>query len=133
MKYFGTVFFASLARNAVASPGPNIVDVCVVGAGPSGVQAAYTAEDRGFTTAIFEKNSYVGGKTKAVYKNNPKTPYMMGAGMFRNSFLSSSKVQMVDIWTHVAPIDMLWTQCIIWTTFTCETYLTNSMFRLFAL
>lgn len=85
MRRFGTLLFASLACPAVASHGHNAVDVCVVGAGPSGVQAAYTAAERGLTTAIFEKNSYVGGKTKAVYKNNPKTPYMMGAGMCHNN------------------------------------------------
>ena len=79
MKLFGSILLASLTSSVLASD-PDVVDICIVGAGPSGVQAAYTAAEQGYTTAIFEKNSYVGGKTKAVYKNNPETPYMMGAG-----------------------------------------------------
>ena len=38
------------------------VDICVIGAGPAGIQAAYSAEARGYSVAVFEKNSYVGGK-----------------------------------------------------------------------
>jgi len=62
--------------------GQDIVDVCIIGAGPSGVQAAYTAEKNGLTTALFEKNSYVGGKTKSVFTNNPNFPYFMGAALY---------------------------------------------------
>lgn len=57
------------------------VDVCVIGAGPSGVQAAYTAEEKGLTTALFEKNMYIGGKTKTVLTNSP-VPYAMGAALY---------------------------------------------------
>lgn len=53
------------------------VDVCVIGAGPSGVMAAYTAEGAGLTTALFEKNNFVGGKTKTVMVDGRVFP--MGA------------------------------------------------------
>jgi len=68
------------------------VDVCVIGAGPAGVQAAYTAEAEGLSVAIFEKNANVGGKTKAVFAGGSSTPYMMGAALHdaskSNSLLS---------------------------------------------
>ena len=57
------------------------VDICVIGAGPAGVQAAYTAEARGHTVAVFEKNTYIGGKTKAVLAGSSSQPYLMGAGL----------------------------------------------------
>jgi protoporphyrinogen oxidase len=39
------------------------VDICIISGGPSGIQAAYTAEESGYTVAVFEKENYVGGKT----------------------------------------------------------------------
>lgn len=61
------------------------VDVCVVGAGPAGVQAAYSAEAAGYTTAVFEKESWVGGRTKAVTDSNGGEQHIMGAAIHMSS------------------------------------------------
>jgi NAD(P)-binding Rossmann-like domain len=62
------------------------VDICVIGAGPSGIQAAYTAEAKGYSVAIFEKNNYVGGKTKRFdVVGDDLPPYMMGATLHTGS------------------------------------------------
>jgi NAD(P)-binding Rossmann-like domain len=57
----------------------DVVDICIIGAGPSGIQAAYTAEAKGYTVAVFEKEDYVGGKTKSIEVENAPRPYFVGA------------------------------------------------------
>jgi hypothetical protein len=57
------------------------LDVCIIGAGPAGIQAAYTAESKGMTVAVFEKNSFVGGQTKSIFVPNSEMPYIMGAAI----------------------------------------------------
>lgn len=43
--------------------------VAVVGAGPSGLAAAYRLQQRGAKLTVFERNDYVGGRTRSVRKN----------------------------------------------------------------
>lgn len=42
---------------------------------------AYSAEAKGYTVAVFEKESYVGGKTKTVEVDGAMRPYFMGAAL----------------------------------------------------
>lgn len=42
--------------------------VAVVGAGPAGLAAAYRLQQRGAEVTIFERNDYVGGRTRSVRK-----------------------------------------------------------------
>jgi len=69
--------FSLLLSLALAGVFAADVDVCVIGAGAAGIQAAYAAEEAGLTTAIFEKNSFIGGKTKT-FQYEGRT-YPMGA------------------------------------------------------
>lgn len=55
------------------------VDICVIGAGPSGIQAAYTAEAKGYSVAVIEKNNYVGGGTKTIRAGSGEMEYFKGA------------------------------------------------------
>ena len=71
------------------------VDVCVIGAGPSGIQAAYSAEAKGLSVAVYEKNSAVGGKTTAVNVGNSQTPYFM-AGVVHDGTKRSSIQDLLD-------------------------------------
>ena len=71
--YSGFVIGASADSNIQQS----YYDVCIIGAGPSGVQAAYTLDEGGYSTAILEKNNYIGGKTKTINYNGYR--YRMGA------------------------------------------------------
>ncbi|MBE7182045.1 MAG: FAD-dependent oxidoreductase [Terriglobus roseus] len=41
--------------------------VCVVGAGPAGLTAAYTLQQKGYETVVFDKQSAVGGKCQSYY------------------------------------------------------------------
>jgi NAD(P)-binding Rossmann-like domain len=59
------------------------VDICFIGAGPSGIQAAYTAEKNGYTVAVFEKDDHIGGKTKTVI-DPYGFRYRMGAALLIN-------------------------------------------------
>lgn len=61
-----------LLLSAVALPAPEAERVCVLGAGPSGVVAAYRLENRGYDVAVLDKNDYVGGRTYTYsYKDRP--------------------------------------------------------------
>ena len=71
------------------------VDVCVIGAGPSGIQAAYSAEAKGLSVAVFEKNSEVGGKTTAVQVANSELPYFM-AGVVHDGGKQSNIQELLD-------------------------------------
>lgn len=51
--------------------------------GPSGVQAAYSAEEAGLTVALFEKDSFVGGKTKLIEVDG--RTYPLGAVVHDNA------------------------------------------------
>lgn len=42
--------------------------VAVVGAGPAGLAAAYRLQQRGAKVSVFERNDYVGGRTRSVRK-----------------------------------------------------------------
>jgi hypothetical protein len=59
----------------------SVVDICIIGAGPSGIQAAYTAEESGYTVAVFEKEDTVGGKTTTTVDPHGLR-YRMGAALY---------------------------------------------------
>lgn len=63
------------------------VNVCVIGAGPSGIQAAKSAELKGYSTAIFEKEDYIGGRTKTTVYDGKRYP--MGAAAYNGGKWSS--------------------------------------------
>jgi hypothetical protein len=69
------------------SPSVQAVDVCVIESGPSGIQAAYWAEEKGYTVATFEKNNHIGGKTKAITRDGRR--YRMGAQLHSRKKFSS--------------------------------------------
>ena len=43
--------------------------ICVVGAGPAGLAAAYELEQAGKNVVVFEKQLAVGGKSQTIYVN----------------------------------------------------------------
>lgn len=57
---FGITVVASLAL--AATP------VCIIGAGPAGLAAAQSLQNKGRDYVVFEKDPSVGGKSKAVYR-----------------------------------------------------------------
>jgi len=44
------------------------VDVIVIGAGIGGLTAAALLQERGFSTVVFEKNSFPGGSCSSFHK-----------------------------------------------------------------
>jgi thioredoxin reductase len=55
------------------------VDVAVIGAGPTGLYAAYCAGFRGMTTAVIDSLNFVGGQVMSLY---PEKPVYDVAGLF---------------------------------------------------
>ncbi|CZT08465.1 uncharacterized protein RCO7_08200 [Rhynchosporium graminicola] len=62
---------------------PQILPICIVGAGPAGLTAAKKLEDKGRKVVIFERQVTVGGKCQAVYADNTFHP--LGALLFSNA------------------------------------------------
>ena len=54
---------------------PTSSEVCIAGGGPSGVYAAHLLQEKGYSVALFEKASMIGGKT---------VPIKDGVKMFRH-------------------------------------------------
>ncbi|PKS11609.1 hypothetical protein jhhlp_001759 [Lomentospora prolificans] len=69
---FGITVVASLAL--AATP------VCIIGAGPAGLAAAQSLQNKGRDYVVFEKDPSVGGKSKAVYRDGYFHP--LGAVLF---------------------------------------------------
>ncbi|TID25967.1 FAD/NAD(P)-binding domain-containing protein [Venturia nashicola] len=55
--------------------------VCIIGAGPSGLTAAYNLQLKGYKTVIFDKQPEIGGKCQAYYDN---VFHPLGAAFFSN-------------------------------------------------
>ncbi|RDI78266.1 hypothetical protein Vi05172_g11772 [Venturia inaequalis] len=55
--------------------------VCIIGAGPSGLTAAYNLQLKGYKTVIFDKQAEIGGKCQAYYDN---VFHPLGAAFFSN-------------------------------------------------
>jgi len=81
---FPMIFAADIAADITT-------DICIIGAGPSGIQAAYTAEAKGYSVAVIEKNTYVGGGTKMIHVGSVK--YRMGASLH----VASKKNSLVNL------------------------------------
>ena len=52
---------------AIAAGATDAADVCVVGAGPSGIGAALALADKGKTVALLERDGHAGGQTAPQY------------------------------------------------------------------
>jgi uncharacterized protein with NAD-binding domain and iron-sulfur cluster len=76
-------------------------DVCVIGAGPAGLTAAYLLAKAGVPTAVIERDPrYVGGISRTEnYKG-----YLFDIGGHR--FFSKSK-EVVDLWNEILPDDFI--------------------------
>lgn len=62
-------FLLAASATVSALPRPDDSDpVCIVGAGPAGLAAAKTLEDKGRSVVVFEKRPEVGGKCQSYYE-----------------------------------------------------------------
>src|SRR6266571_5988335 len=76
-------------------------DVCVIGAGPAGLTAAYLLTKEGVPTAVIERDErYVGGISRTENYNG----YLFDIGGHR--FFSKSK-EVVDLWNEILPDDFI--------------------------
>ena len=57
------LFFSLVVARVAVAENP----VCIIGAGPAGLSAAYDLEAKNKSVIIFEKQAAVGGKCQAVY------------------------------------------------------------------
>jgi protoporphyrinogen oxidase len=80
---------------------PGVVDVCVIGAGPAGLTAAYCLTKQGASVVVLEKDpTYVGGICRTIrYKD-----FLFDIGGHR--FFSKSK-EIVDLWHEILPDDFI--------------------------
>ena len=58
--------------------------IAVIGAGPAGSAAAYYLKNHGYNVAVFEKESFVGGRTQGF--NNGTVSFDTGASFFTNFY-----------------------------------------------
>ena len=84
-----------------ASPERDPVDVCIIGAGPAGLTAAYLLTKRGLSVRVLEQDpTYVGGISRTVrYKD-----FSFDIGGHR--FFSKSK-EVVELWDEILPQDFI--------------------------
>jgi protoporphyrinogen oxidase len=79
----------------------NNVDIAIIGAGPSGLTAAYLLSKKGYSVTIIEKDErYVGGISRTVEVDG----YRFDIGGHR--FFSKSK-EVVDLWDEILPDDFI--------------------------
>ena len=77
------------------------VDVAIIGAGPSGLTAAYLLTKKGYSVTVIEKDErYVGGISRTVEVDG----YRFDIGGHR--FFSKSK-EVVDLWNEILPDDFI--------------------------
>lgn len=75
--------------SAKSTDGTEKYDICVMGAGPSGITSAYEAEKQNLSVKVFEKTNYIGGKTKATWLHDKE--YFMGAVLFEENRYPETK------------------------------------------
>ena len=81
--------------------GQDGVDVAIIGAGPSGLTAAYLLTKKGYSVTVIEKDErYVGGISRTVEVDG----YRFDIGGHR--FFSKSK-EVVDLWNEILPDDFI--------------------------
>ena len=73
------LLLSPLSRAAASASADETVDVCVVGAGPSGIGAALALADKGKTVALLERDDRAGGQTKPEYRD-PATGFRTHQG-----------------------------------------------------
>lgn len=70
---------ATASKNATTSASDERADVCIVGAGPSGVGAAVALADRNYSVALLERADGVGGQAYASY-TDPSSGFRLHTG-----------------------------------------------------
>jgi len=78
-------------------------DVLIIGAGPSGLSAAYSCDELGLDTLVLEQNDEVGGQL--LWVHNPIDNYLGvhadNGHVLRDRFVEQTKNCDFDLWTNV--------------------------------
>jgi hypothetical protein len=90
-----------VSSSASSSCRPTDHDVCVVGAGGSGMFAAWKLQQKGLRVFVLEKAGYVGGHCRTFYDvpNGTGAPVEMGVQVYVNTPLVQSTLAALNIQT----------------------------------